>query len=143
MSGTNRLRNQAFSQLCAFSSPLSGSKRAIEMLRQPPKVKLLVTHFRRAFADRWKPINRQLVVRYDSDEFARRRNRGKRFPGSHLIAKLRRHSKHEFRVTVSFTRTTSRMESSVPDIPKVVIVRRLSNTRWNIANTAILRKPGL
>src|SRR5580658_4030497 len=66
-----------------------------------------------------------------------------KLPRFHLIGKLRRHSKHEFRVTVSFTRTTSRLESSFPDIPKVVIVRRLSNTRWNIGTSLSLKANNL
>jgi hypothetical protein len=38
-------------------------------------------------------------------------------PRLHVIGKLRRQSKHDFRVTASITRTTSRLESSGPDIP--------------------------
>ncbi len=39
-----------------------------------------------------------------------------------LIAKVRYQSKHDFRVEVSITRTTSRLTSSGADIPKVVMV---------------------
>src|ERR1039458_1148616 len=53
-------------------------------------------------------------------------------PRFHCIGKLRCHSKQGFRVTVSITRTTSRLESSGPAIPKVVMVRRLSNRCWSL-----------
>jgi hypothetical protein len=52
--------------------------------------------------------------------------------GLYVMGKLRLHSKHDFLVAVSITCTTSRLTSSGPIIPRVVIVWMLSTRCCNL-----------
>lgn len=60
-----------------------------------------------------------------------------------LMGKARCHSKHDFRLAVSTTRTISWLTSSGPDIPKVVMVRRLSSKCWNLGTFLALNSNNL
>jgi hypothetical protein len=64
-------------------------------------------------------------------------------PRAQSIGKLRRQSKHDLLVAVSITRTPSRLTSSGPDIPKVVMVWKLSRRCWNLGTFLLLNSNNL